>query len=45
MPPGIVGTELTYPYTIDNKDLKEFMHLEEIDAGWVKLAIWLVFLF
>jgi len=38
MPPGIVGMK-DYPYTIDSKDLKEFIKLEEIDVSWVKFAI------
>ena len=39
MPPGIVGLTLEYPFTIDRKDLKEFIKLEEIDVSWVKFAI------
>lgn len=39
MPKGIVGENLDYPFSIDAKDLREFLRLEEIDIAWITLGI------
>ena len=39
MPEGIVGARLSCPFTIDRTDLRQFINLEVLDIGWVKLAI------
>ena len=39
MPPGIVGTEKTYDFTVDKKDLADFMHMECLDLVVLEAAI------
>lgn len=39
MPAGVVGETTTYPFSIDKKDVREFLNVEEIDVAWVQLAI------
>ncbi|XP_028784287.1 subtilisin-like protease Glyma18g48580 [Neltuma alba] len=39
MPVGIVGKEKSYFFRLDNKDIREFLSLKELDIAWLQLAI------
>ncbi|XP_054824053.1 uncharacterized protein LOC129322047 isoform X2 [Prosopis cineraria] len=39
MPTGIMGSEKSYPFKIDKKDLMEFIFMKELDMSWANLTI------
>ena len=39
MPLGVVGSDITYDFTIDKRDLVQFLNFEELDIAFMQLAI------